>query len=344
MTAGSASALAPDRQKRPRLGFAGTGWIGRARLEAVTKSGLADVHAIFDPNHDCAEAARQLAPDARITTSFERLLEQDLDGIVIATPSALHAEQTSAALKRGLAVFCQKPLARDHLETQRVVETARSSDRLLAVDLSYRYTDAIAKMRELVAGGALGKIYAADLVFHNAYGPDKDWYYHRALSGGGCVIDLGIHLVDLALWMLDWPTVLRVQSSLYSQGNLLHTPADSVEDYAVATIVPETGATIRIACSWKLPTRGDAVIAANLYGTAGGVEFHNVDGSFYDFAASYIRGRERITLASPPDAWGGRALLAWISRLSKSSKYDPQCEKLIEVARTLDLILKTQNG
>ena len=130
---------------------------------------------------------------------LDELLDADLDGLVIATPSALHADQAIAALNRGLAVFCQKPLARTADEARRVVETARATDRLLHVDLSYRHLAASNALRRLVRGGDLGHIYAIEAVFHNAYGPSTAWARDRHRSGGGCLIDLGVHLVDLAL-------------------------------------------------------------------------------------------------------------------------------------------------
>src|SRR5690606_4635728 len=95
-------------------------------------------------------------------------------------------------------------------EVQPVIEAARSADRLLGVDFSYRFTEAMQAVRSLVEGGALGRVYAVDLVFHNAYGPDKPWFYDPRLAGGGCVMDLGIHLVDLALWTLGFPVVRDV--------------------------------------------------------------------------------------------------------------------------------------
>src|SRR5205823_9344721 len=115
-----------------------------------------------------------------------------LDGIVIATPSALHASQCLAALERGFAVFCQKPLGRNERETRAVVEAARRADRLLGVDFSYRTLGGAEAIRELIRSGSLGRIYAIDAVFHNAYGPDKAWFRDREQSGGGCVMDLGI--------------------------------------------------------------------------------------------------------------------------------------------------------
>jgi predicted dehydrogenase len=168
---------------KPRLAFAGLGWIGRHRMNAIVES-------------EAGEAAYLCDVDTEL--KFEDLLDSDADAIVIATPSAMHAEQSIAALERGKAVFCQKPLGRNAEETRRVVDAARANDRLLGVDLSYRFTDAMRAVRRLVAEKTIGDVYAIDLVFHNAYGPDKPWFYDRALSGGGCVIDLGIHLVDLA--------------------------------------------------------------------------------------------------------------------------------------------------
>lgn len=322
----------------PRIGFAGAGWIGRARLKSLAESGTGRIRAIFDTARERAESALQWAADARLARSFDELLAMDLDGVVIATPSALHAEQAAAALERGLAVFCEKPLARNSFEAQCVLEAARASDRLLGLDLSYRYTDGVAKMRKLIRAGKLGRTYAAELVFHNAYGPDKDWYYRRELSGGGCVIDLGIHLVDLALWMLDWPKIVRVDSSLYAGGKRLSSCSGAVEDYATASMLLGSDAQVNIACSWKLPTDLDAVIAVKFYGVEGGVEFSNVNGSFYDFTAVHVRDRRRTTLSSPPDQWGGRALIAWVERLARSSAYDPECERLLEVAKAIDAI------
>src|SRR5262249_2128900 len=109
----------------------------------------------------------------------------------------------------------QKPLGRTAAEVEAVVDAARTADQLLAVDLSYRFTEGMRLIRGLVGSGKLGRIYAADLVFHNAYGPDKGWFYDAALSGGGCVMDLGVHLVDRALWMLDFPAVGEVSARLF---------------------------------------------------------------------------------------------------------------------------------
>jgi predicted dehydrogenase len=322
----------------PRLGFLGLGWIGQNRLQALVNANACEVVAIADPSPDVQRRARELAPHAAVGATLDDLLRHDLDGLVIATPSALHAEQSRRALQSGLAVFCQKPLARTAAETAAMVDAARRADRLLGCDFSYRHTEAMRRVRNSVVEGEIGTVYAADLVFHNAYGPDKSWAKDVSLAGGGCAIDLGVHLVDLALWVLGSPQVRHVSSRLYAQGKLLTPGADAVEDYAVAQIELATGVTVRIACSWNFSAGCDAVIEANFHGSRGGVSMRNRAGSFYDFDAQRFHGNQRTMLAEPPDAWGGRAVLDWARRLAAGSGFSPDIASAVQVAGVIDRI------
>jgi predicted dehydrogenase len=272
-------------------------------MEAIERSGVAEVAAVCDP----------AVPGS---VRFEELLE--LDGIVIATPSALHAEQAIAALEAGLAVFCQKPLARNAAEARRVVAAARAADRLLCVDLSYPHA---AAFRAALAE-PIGELIAAELAFHNAYGPDKPWFYDPALAGGGCVIDLGIHLVDLALHVAG--PFERIEARVHGA---------PVESYATAQLDR-----VRLACSWNLHAGRDAVIEASFYGTDGGVSVTNLDGSFYDFRCERLHGTRRETLVEPPDDWGGRAAVAWAERLARGERFDPAAAKQILLHETIDRI------
>lgn len=323
---------------RPRLGFLGVGWIGRHRMQAMLATGAVEAIAVAEPDDGAAGEALALAPGARRVEGLDGLLAAGVDGVVIASPSALHADQTIAALEAGVAVFCQKPLGRTAEEVSAAVAAARAADRLLAVDLSYRYTAGMTAIRPLIAEGALGRVFAADLTFHNAYGPDKPWFYDVAQAGGGCVMDLGVHLVDLTLWALGWPEVESVEGRLLAGGAPLASPPDRVEDFAVATITLAGGAVVRLACSWRLAAGQDAVIAVDFYGTEGGAALRNVGGSFYDFTAERFRGTARETLASPPDDWGARAAADWAVRLAAGAQFDPEAERLVTVARVLDRI------
>jgi predicted dehydrogenase len=317
-----------------RLGFLGTGWIGRNRMEAMLATGQAQAIAICDPSEEMARAAQELAPEAARVGSLDELLELELDGVVIATPSALHAEQCIRAFEAGAAVFCQKPLGRTAAEVGAVLDAAQAADRLLGVDLSYRHTAAMQAIRDRIRSGALGKVFAADLTFHNAYGPQSGWFWDPKLSGGGSLIDLGVHLVDLALWLFDFPEVTGAHATLLRDGRPARS--DEVEDYAIAELQLENGVTVRIACSWNLSAGSDAVITASFYGTGGGAQMRNENGSFFDFSAELFRGRDAERLTSAPDDWGGRAAAEWVRKLSGGARFADSTEGLRQTSAVLD--------
>lgn len=322
--------------RTPRLGFLGLGWIGQHRMQALLDEQACEVAAFADPSPEVQAKVRERAPAAAQASSLDDLLAHDLDGVVIATPSALHAEQCRHVLDRRLAVFCQKPLARTAQETVAILDAARKADRLLGCDLSYRHTEAMRRIRNCIVEGGIGEVYAVDLVFHNAYGPNKGWARDMQLAGGGCAIDLGTHLVDLALWVLGAPQVTHVRSSLYAHGRRLPPGANEVEDYAEAQFDVATGATVRLACSWEFPAGRDAVIEAHFHGSRGGASLRNRDGSFFDFVAERYEGTRTTVLAEPPDAWGGRAVVDWARRLGAGARYEPAIESLVQVATVMD--------
>lgn len=306
-------------------------------MESMLDSGLAEVAAILDPALPADDTIFAKHPSAKVVTSFCELLDADLDGIVIATPSALHAAQAIAALERGIPVFCQKPLGRNKAETAAAIRAASEADCLLGVDLSYRFTEGMLAIRDLVKSGGLGKISAIDAVFHNSYGPDKPWFYRKDEAGGGCLLDLGIHLADLALWCLDFPEIRR------SSGWIDKEKLDnSVESHASGLILLDHNIRISLATSWRSALDGDAEIRFRIYGSEGSAEFSNISGSFTDFTARhFIRNAAPITLAEPPDNWGGKAALAWLETLSISGRFDPQIRKLEAVAGLLDDIYQS---
>lgn len=320
----------------PRLGFLGVGWIGRDRMSAVAGSAVAEVAFVADAD---AQAAADAATEvgAEMITPERLLREEAIDGLVIATPSALHAEQATIALDRGVAVFCQKPLGCNATEVSGVVAAARRCGRPFAVDLSYRQLVATRRMREVVASGTIGRVHSAQLVFHNAYGPDKPWFLDRALSGGGCVIDLATHLLDLAQWMLPDERFRVVLARRSAHGVALRPHSAEVEDFATSVIDMSSGGSMTLSCSWFLHAGRDAVVEATFYGTDGAVSLSNVGGSFHDFEAAVLRTTDREVIAAPPDAWGGRAVVEWATALAAGSAgNDTELDRLLTTAQLID--------
>lgn len=330
-------------QTKPNLGFCGIGWIGKNRLLAIHDNHGCNIKAAVDPDKSVINILKQEISDIQSYESFEDMLESDIEGVVIASPSALHAAQALKALEKGKAVFCQKPLGRNEKETRDVVEAARERDLLLGVDLSYRYSEAVQAVKKTIQSGELGKIFGINLIFHNAYGPGKTWYYDSRKSGGGCVMDLGIHLMDLLFWVMDDPQIDNMQSYLFHKGKKLDKSDNEVEDYATAQFTVNDNAAVQLSCSWNLSAGKDAIIEAAFYGEKGGIAFRNQGGSFYDFVSEKYTGTSSMILTKPPDSWPGKAAVRWSDKLAENNRYDPETIMYVKVARALDLIYKNNS-
>jgi predicted dehydrogenase len=324
-----------------RIGMIGSDVDARQFLRALQASASAEVVAIADTLDGGGHDMGAFVPDAVACRDFEALLRQDLDGVILATPTSRHVAQAEAAIARGFAVFCQRPLGRDVDETVRVIDAARGANVLLGVDMTFRATEAMRVLRSTVQAGELGDIFAVEATFHNAGDPENRWALSVEDAGGGCMMDQGMSMIDLALWTLGFPRVTNVTSRLYSRGDLLDpsmTDAPVAEDYATAMLDLDTGATLRVTCSWNLQAGESTHIELAFYGTEGGGTFRNVNGSRYDFAADLLQGTHRHSLAKPDD-WQGRTAASWAYALARGGRYDPWVEGVADVAAAVDRIL-----
>jgi predicted dehydrogenase len=258
--------------------------------------------------------------------------------VVIATPNALHEPQSIAAMEKGFAVFSQKPLALSRDGTDRLLNLARAKNLPLGIDWSYRYLAGVPELKERISSGELGTINAVELCFHNAYGPDASWYYDLALAGGGCLLDLGCHLLDLCHWLIGAKNPVDVGARCFRNGARLYPPLQEPEDFVMAEIGYASGHQVHLTCSWRAPAGRGAIIGCRIFGTSGGAEIRNVDGSFYDFEVSLNHGAESTLLGAPPDAWPGRALIDWTNRLRASDGCDPGISHVATTAEVIDRI------
>jgi predicted dehydrogenase len=314
-------------------------------MQVLAASGAGRIAAICDPDPRRLDAALEFLDDEPETCrNFDNLLSQPLDGVVIATPNALHAPQAAAALERRIAVFCQKPLALSAAATEELVELARRMNLPLGVDWSYRHLAGLPELKAAIEGGELGTVTAAELRFHNAYGPDAAWYYDVARSGGGCLLDLGCHLLDLCHWLLGARDPVEVRARCFGRGRRLEPPVTESEDFVMAEITYASGLDVQLSCSWRASAGRGAIIGCRLFGTQGGAAIRNVNGSFYDFEVELCRGAESRLLAKPPDAWPGRALVDWARSLRDGDGCAPGVSHLVTTAEVIDLIYGRDQG
>ena len=261
---------------RTGLGFAGLGGLGEALLKDVPKFGEhLEVVAVQDIRRDVAGAMAERYNAAWAGDRFDDLLSVDgVDAVVLCTPNALHAAQTQAALRAGKDVLVQKPLAISLDDAQATLDLAEASGKLLFVDYSYRFLDTMARFR--AAAAELGPLRSAHAVFHNVYGPgaEKSWFFDPRLSGGGALTDLGVHLLDLALWLVE-PRQAQLVSAVLCSGGSVETDArlnvqlDEVE--------------LDLEVSWNAQ-RPMTEIAFEVVAERGArLRWENVDGSFFRF-------------------------------------------------------------
>jgi predicted dehydrogenase len=317
-------------------------------MQALAASGIAKVEALCDADARRLDAAREAlsfsgsaAPAAtapRTCDQFAQLLELPLDGVVIATPNMLHEPQAAAAMEKGIAVFCQKPLAVTAAATERLIRLAKRRNLALGVDWSYRFLAGVPELKAAIEAGELGRITAAELCFHNAYGPDAPWYYDVASSGGGCLLDLGCHLLDLCQWLLGARDPFDVRARCYRGGRRLVPPIREPEDFVMAEVLYASGIDVHVSCSWRASAGQGAIIGCRLFGTQGGAAIRNVGGSFYDFEVELNHGDRSRLLGAPPDAWAGRALVDWAARLQGGAGYAVDTAELAATARVIDRI------
>jgi predicted dehydrogenase len=257
------------------LGVVGLGWLGESLIKEMPAVQELDVVAVQDVRLDLA---RDIADRYAIAWSGERfdaLLEADgVEAVIICTPNALHAGQAQASFRAGKDVLVQKPLALSRGDAQATIELANSLDRLLFVDYSYRFLETVSVFRASLGEVSGGR--SARAVFHNVYGPgaEKTWFFNPALSGGGALIDLGVHLLDLGLWLFE-PSVTRLEGvDLSGQG--------PVEDAAALRLLVDD-VRFSVDVSWNAPLPATEISFEVVGGDDRRLRWENVDGSFFHF-------------------------------------------------------------
>ena len=177
-----------------KIGIAGYGKIGRIRARELAKVQGVEVVAIYD-----IAKPEDISQKIAFCDSFEKLLEEDLDAVFICTYNNVLADYTCQALKSGKHVFCEKPPARTSEELKEVIDTEEKSNSILKYGFNHRYHYSVMEAKKLVDSGAMGKLIWLRGIYGKAgsIDYDKNWRNYKEYSGGGILIDQGIHMLDL---------------------------------------------------------------------------------------------------------------------------------------------------
>ena len=265
----------------------GVGWAGEQHAEAYAKLPgveLAGIAGLEEPVR--TELATRLGVERHVAT-WEELFEDDsLDVVSVAVPTFLHAPIAIAALERGLHVLSEKPIARTSEEADAMLAAARAAGRVLDVAFNRRQRTDIQVLRRFIEAGRLGKPYYTKAWWLRRTGIPTlgSWFTSRETAGGGPLVDLGVHVLDYALFLLGQPNVTTVSASTYDllgtagyggasiSGKTGGSGEFNVEDLASAFLRLDDGGTLLVETSWATHRVSGMEFGITIYGTEGGAE------------------------------------------------------------------------
>ena len=249
--------------KKLQVGIIGAGGIAQyAHIPGYQKIEGVEVTALCDINRETLKAAAEKFGVKKTYTDYKKMLaEEKLDAVSVTTPNAHHAALTIAALKAGAHVMVEKPIAMNANEGRRMVQAARKAKRLLMVAFNQRWAASNQYLRRAVESGMLGEVYYAEAVYMRRSGiPGWGVFVDKELSGGGPLIDVGVHMLDLALFLMGHPkpttafgaayTAFGKRPDWFAGMGRWDAKKFSVEDFGVGLVRFETGATLLLKASW----------------------------------------------------------------------------------------------
>ena len=219
-------------------------------------------------------------------TNYNELLEKsDVDAVIIATPTSAHKEVAVASFKAKKDVLVEKPLARTYNEGKSIVDAAKKNKKKIMIGMNLRYRPDAMILRSLLGAGEIGNPFYVKCGWIRRQSSSQKWFTKKEESGGGVIVDLGISLLDLSLWLLDYPAVNSVSTQCYNHNTR------NVEDTALSFLRCKNSSSISIETSWSLPIEKD-IFYLTVYGTKGAASlnpfriYKKIDAQFIDLTPS----------------------------------------------------------
>jgi predicted dehydrogenase len=270
-----------------KVGVIGTGGIARNQhlpaWSILAQEGRVVIEAVCDAVEERAQSVREQFGAGAAYTDYEQMLrEREFDIIDICAHNRMHHPVAMAALNAGAHVLVEKPMAMGPDQAHEMADAARANGLKLMVAQHYRFMPENEKLKEVITRGDLGRLYYGSAVYLRRRGiPGWGKFHIKRESLGGPLIDIGVHVVDLALWLLDFPKPISVSGKVYSMFGhrkdlvnrgwaILYPPEEfDVEDYATALVRCENDVTLQIEVSWAANIPEDRSNVTVLGDTAG---------------------------------------------------------------------------
>ncbi len=272
--------------KQVKIGVVGTGGIAGCHLKAYQGNPRAELLAVCDINADRATAvAKQWGAARSYSDPKELFADSDVDAVSICTWNNTHAELAIAAIEAGKHVLVEKPMCRTYAEAQQLEDVVNAHDKILQVGFVRRHSANCRVLKSFINEGELGDVYYGKASCIRRVGNPGGWFANKAISGGGPLIDIGVHVIDLAWYLMGTPRVTSVSANTYeklgNRSNITTMPRykvadydptlNDVEDLANAMIRFENGASLIMDASFSLHATEDS-LTVSVYGDKGGAD------------------------------------------------------------------------
>jgi predicted dehydrogenase len=246
------------------VGIIGLGGIAQImHLPVLSKMKDANIVAVADTDKSKARSIAEKYNVKNYHSSAEDLLKRDdISAVIVCTPTDTHLEVVSAALEYNKDVFVEKPIARSFAEAQTLVEKSKEKKKKVMVGMNNRFRPDVMILKTFLQNKEIGDVFYVKSGWLKQQSSQERWFTQKNKSGGGVFLDHGIVLLDLSLWLLGFPDVKSVSSSMYS------AEQKKVEDFSVAMIKISEKCTLTIEVSWTMLAEKD-VLYCNLFGTKG---------------------------------------------------------------------------
>jgi predicted dehydrogenase len=273
--------------KKIKVGIIGTGSISVEHIQAYLKNPHVELYAFCDLNEDRVKEVGERYGVKSIFTDMTQLLKlEELDAVSVCTWNAAHAPCAIAALNAGKHVLCEKPMSICAEDARRMKEAADKNNKLLMVGFIRRFGNDCDILKEFIREDYFGEIYYTKATYLRRLGNPGGWFGEKALSGGGPLIDLGVHVLDLVRYLLGNPKAVSVYGTTFTKlhdrknirGKVQYKSASAtdndlcdVEDLVSAMIRFDNGAVLSLEASFSLNIKGDEG-KIELFGTKGGAK------------------------------------------------------------------------
>lgn len=267
-----------------RVGLIGAGMIAQMTGREFASSPDAELVAIADPSEERASALADMFDIAHVLDDGHALLERDdVDAVYVAVPNCFHAEYAIAALDAGKHTLLEKPFAMNLGEAQAVADAAARSSAKFMVGMNQRFGANAQAARSMVARGDIGEVFHVKAFWRRRAGIPRigSWFTHKEMAGGGGLLDIGVHMLDVGLWCIDNFQPTNVLGTAYTQfgnrgigdgrwGRSERTDDRfDVDDFATALITLEGGVTVQLEAAWAIHQESANDMNVVLYGSDG---------------------------------------------------------------------------